>query len=83
MTASLYGVMVLLPKVWNPTGLALVSSTQLAAGSPVMVCTLTPEPGMVMRLASCMKADCSMVLPQISALTSGSRMTLEVWREMS
>ena len=37
MTASLYGVMVLVPKVWVETGLALVSATQLAVGSPVMV----------------------------------------------
>ena len=58
--------MAFLPKVWALSGLALVSATQLAVGSPVMVWTVVPVPGMLMRRASCMNAEVSTALAQIS-----------------
>ena len=83
MTASLYGRMLFLLKEWVATGFASVSETQSAAGSPVMVWMSMPGPGIAMRRASCMKADSSSTLPQISELTSAGSSTLEVPRLMS
>lgn len=83
MRAILYGMTVLEPNVKKPTGLELVSATQLGSGSVAMVWNFLPLPAICMRGASCMMAEASMALVMISLLTSGSKITLVVWREMS
>src|SRR3954471_20235936 len=71
------------PRVGRLTVLASVSSTHSATGSPVMVFTDTPEPGRGICVASCMAADWSCVLAQISAATAGGRLTPAVVRLIS
>ena len=83
MTASLYGTSVFFWKVEVETGLAAVSFTQSATGSPVMALMLTPVPGMRSWRAARMKNDSSMVAPQTSWETSCGRAMPVVPRLMS
>src|SRR5690606_17405768 len=83
MTARVYGVISLLPRVGRETGFSSVSATHSAVALPVMMSTDTPPPGSCTCSASCMAAEASEVAPQISFETAGGRLTPAVVRLIS
>ena len=64
--AILYGMTFREPKVGLSTGFSAVSATHAAGVDSPSVSNTSPLPGTLMRLASCMIADCLVASVQIS-----------------